>query len=62
VNDNWNVQINPLAAPLFQPSLFDWHRVKAQIPLTTLHYLPVDLFCHTFACLPTKEQLLISTA
>ncbi len=25
VNDNWNIQINPLAAPLFQPSFFDWH-------------------------------------
>ena len=22
VNDNWNVQINPLAAPVFQPSFF----------------------------------------
>ncbi len=22
VNDNWNVQINPLAAPVFQPSNF----------------------------------------
>ena len=22
VNDNWNVQINPLAAPVFQPSSY----------------------------------------